>query len=226
MKDLTPSRRAMVGVVAMAAAIGLAIFDSVRVSQAWRLLGTAAVWATVWGALSMVATTGFIVWTGKHQAWARSGGGWRAYRWAVGGWAVALVLAFGTTHSRWRSDRLTSNVAVGITSYTATFFILVFFSAGFRTLWPRMSSSLGPSNAAVPDYQALTERTHSFGDPDHQAEVWHVHLGRDEPDYYIAHCDCDWVGTPYDMTEPDSEQSARREANHHCENVADAVVEI
>ena len=215
----------MVGVVAIAAAIGLAIFDSVRVSHAWRLLGTAAVWATVWGGLSAIATTGLIVWAGKHHAWARSGGDWRAYRWAVGVWAVALALAFGTTHSRWRSDQLTSNVAVGLTTYTAAFFVVLFFSGGLRMLRSRTSNSVPLSDTTVLDYQALTERTHSFGDPDHQAEVWHVHLGRDEPDYYIAHCDCDWVGTPY-KTEPDCEQSARREANYHSENVADTVVEI
>jgi len=185
----------MVGVVAVAAAISLGIFDLDRISQAWRLLGAAAVWATLWGGLSIIATTGLIVWAGKHHAWTRSGARWRAYRWAVGVWAVALVLAFGATHSRWESDQLTSNLSVGVTTYTSALFVLLFFSSGFRALWPRTSGSLQPSDPAVPDYQALTDRTHDFGDPDHQAEVWHVHLGRDEPDYYIAHCDCDWVGT-------------------------------
>ena len=149
----------MVGVVAIAAAIGLAIFDSVRVSHAWRLLGTAAVWATVWGGLSAIATTGLIVWAGKHHAWARSGGGWRAYRWAVGVWAVALALAFGTTHSRWRSDQLTSNLAVGLTTYTAAFFVVLFFSGGLRMLRSRTSNSVPLSDTTVLDYQALTERT-------------------------------------------------------------------
>jgi hypothetical protein len=60
--DLTRRRKAIVGVGAMAAAVGLAIFDSVRVSQAWRLLGSDAVWATVLGGLGIIATAGLSVW--------------------------------------------------------------------------------------------------------------------------------------------------------------------
>lgn len=225
MRELTPRRRVIVGVAAPTLAVGLAIFDSVRISQAWRLLGTAAMWATVWGGFSAIATIGFIAWAGKHGAWTGSGSGCSAYRWAVGVWAVALVLAFGATHPRWGSDQLTSSPSVGVTTYTAAVFVLVFFSGGLLALRPGTSSSVRASGTGVPDYQAVTVRAHDFGDPDYQAEVWHVHLGRDEPDYYVAHCGCDWVGTPYDDG-PDPLQSARREASCHSENVAEAVVEI
>ena len=225
-KALTPRRRAMLGIVSVGMAAGLATFDSVRISHAWRLIGGTAKSATVWGGLSMIATAAVIIWADRRSAWTRDGNIWRAYRWAFVAWAVALMLAFYATHPRWGSDQLTSNLAVGVTTYTAALFSAVFLRIGLQILWPRIARRPRTSDSTSPDYQTLTLRTHDFGDPHHQAEVWHVHLGRDEPDYYIAHCDCDWVGTPYDKSAPDAEQSARREANSHTAQVAPVVVEI
>lgn len=226
MKALTPRREKMWGVVGVVMAVCLATFDSVRIAQAWRLIGQSAVWATAWGGLAMIATAAVVLWAGRRGALTRGGGVWRIYRWALGLWALVLIVAFAMTHPRHGPDRLTSNLAVGVTTYTAAFFFSLFFYGGIAMLWPRMVRQLRAADSAGSDHQTLTLGTDDLSEPHHQAEVWHVRVGRDEPDYYIAHCACDWVGTSYDKSEPGAEQSARREATYHSANVASAVVDV
>jgi hypothetical protein len=57
---------------------------------------------------------------------------------------------------------------------------------------------------------------------DKETEVWHVTDDRQPPSftpYYIAHCDCLWVGTAFPATDPDSESNARAEAHAHSRHV-------
>jgi hypothetical protein len=53
--------------------------------------------------------------------------------------------------------------------------------------------------------------------PDDRVGVWHV---RDDKPYFVAHCDCDWVGTAYDATEAHARDKAFREAREHGTEVA------
>jgi hypothetical protein len=140
-KYFTPKPSKPWGVVCMIAAAGLATFDSVRIFQAWRLIGTSAVWATVWGGLGISVTTAFIIWAGRHDAWRRETGAWRVYRLGARAWSVAFVVAFGLTHTRW-SGRLTSNLDVGVTTYTAAFVGTLFFSGGLRMLRPHLTARM------------------------------------------------------------------------------------
>ena len=53
--------------------------------------------------------------------------------------------------------------------------------------------------------------------------VWHVNVeGQGVPPYYVARCDCDWVGTCYD----DSADPAFAEARTHATEVRPEVEEI
>ncbi|HEX4824020.1 MAG TPA: hypothetical protein VFV19_06885 [Candidatus Polarisedimenticolaceae bacterium] len=52
-----------------------------------------------------------------------------------------------------------------------------------------------------------------------RVEVWHVTLS--PPPYYVARCDCEWVGQCFDEAEP-----ARLEAKSHSANVEPEIVEF
>lgn len=53
--------------------------------------------------------------------------------------------------------------------------------------------------------------------------VWYVNVpGQGGPPYYVARCDCGWVGMP----DEDTEESARLEASRHSDQVRPDVEEI
>ena len=219
-----PMRKVAAAVGCLLLAVAGAAFDSIRISRACHLLGSSAVAAAALGAVSVMATAAVFVWAGKRGARARRGLLWWADWLALAMWIVAVMLAFSVTHARDGSDRLTSDLAVGVTTYTGACLFALFFYGGLRMLRPR-----GHSRTTMADHPigaGPTGRTHDVSDPNHHAEVWHVAVNHNELDYYIAHCDCDWVGAAYDRVDTEAEHSARREANSHSTNVADLVVEI
>ena len=52
-----------------------------------------------------------------------------------------------------------------------------------------------------------------------RVEVWHVTTA--PPAYYVARCDCEWLGACHDVPGP-----AYEEANAHSANVEKQIVEI
>jgi hypothetical protein len=64
---------------------------------------------------------------------------------------------------------------------------------------------------------------------DKSAEIWHVSDSSDPPafrPYYVAHCECHWIGNAIPDEDEEAEQQARAEAHQHSTNVAEQVVEL
>ena len=62
------------------------------------------------------------------------------------------------------------------------------------------------------------------GECDGPVEIWHVRdfANKKTPafaPYFIARCECNWVGAAHDDTDPEAEQKVRNEAAVHCSNI-------
>jgi len=57
-----------------------------------------------------------------------------------------------------------------------------------------------------------------------RVEVWHVHDRK--LDYYVAHCECDWIGPAHDAIEPNASDQARSDAAQHGTNVATDIIDM
>jgi hypothetical protein len=64
---------------------------------------------------------------------------------------------------------------------------------------------------------------------DKGTEIWHVSDDHDPPafaPYFVARCECMWVGTAFSATEPDAEAKARDEAHKHGSHVVADTIEM
>lgn len=114
----------------------------------------------------------------------------RVLGWAGIAWAGLFVVGFWWTHPMHRNEDL-GTMGVAVLSYIL---IIVVAALGFLPIAVR--------GLARPT-------THH---PDDRVVVWHI---RDDKPYFVAHCDCDWVGTAHDATEPDAQDKVFREARGH-----------
>jgi len=225
MTELTPRRRLFGGLGCIAIAAFLGISDGVHITQAFQQIGGSALLGLLWGGLAAAATATLIIRSPRTGIWERSGLWARSFRWAVGLWLVVLFFGLVITNPRNGPNDITSGVMVGIATCTGALFIAVFLWGGLSLLRPH-AGSMPKVNTTVDGWQGGLSHQYSVAHSLHHAEVWHVDVSRDDPDYFIAHCDCDWVGTAHDATEPNAEASARHEANAHAPTVAPLVVEI
>jgi hypothetical protein len=224
--NLTPRRRLICGLGCIAMAVFCGILDGVRITQACQQIGRPARWDLLWGGLVAVATVTLIVRSTRTDIWERSGLSARTFRWVVGLWLVVVCVGFVVTHPRDGSNDITSSVMVGIATCAGALFIAVFLWGGLLLLRPKVRGTPAALNTSIAAWPGGLSHQYTVTHSQHHAEVWHVDVSRDDPDYFIAHCDCDWVGTAHDATEPNAGESARQEANAHAANVAPLVVEI
>jgi drug/metabolite transporter (DMT)-like permease len=125
----------------------------------------------------------------------------RVLGWVGIAWAGLFVVGFWWTHPVHRDDHdeLGTPLAVAVLGYVL---VIVVAAVGF-----------------VPVAVLRLARTATHH-PDDRVEVWHI---RDDKPYFVAHCDCDWVGTAHDATEPHARDKAFREAREHGTEVAPEV---
>jgi hypothetical protein len=119
----------------------------------------------------------------------------RVLGWAGIAWAGLFVVGFWWTHPMHRDDDL-GTPGVAVLSYVL---FIVVAAVGFLPVAVR---------------RLARPTTHH---PDDRVGVWHV---RDDKPYFVAHCDCNWVGTAHDATEPHARDKAFREAREHGTEVA------
>ena len=114
-------------------------------------------------------------------------------------WSALFVVAFVWTHPKHRDDEFATPLEVAIVSYCL---IIVVTAVCLLPV-----AVLGLARPAK----------HGTGD---RIRVWKVD---DEEPYFIAYCDCGWVGTACDATDPQAQDKAFRDARAHGTNVAPEV---
>jgi cytochrome bd-type quinol oxidase subunit 2 len=122
----------------------------------------------------------------------------RVLGWTAIVWAVVFVVAFAWTHSRRRDDDLTP-ITAGVVGYCLV--IVAIF-------------------AAVTPFAMRAQARGRPHEPRDRVEVWYV---REDDPFFIAYCECGWVGRAYDESEPDAREKAFRDAREHGTNVAPEV---
>jgi MFS family permease len=119
----------------------------------------------------------------------------RALGWVGIAWSVAFVVAFAWTHAVDRDDESPSPAEAGVAAYVL---LIILAAVGFLPFAVRMLAR---------------PRAH---EPHDRVRVWDV---QDEEPFFIAYCDCGWVGTAYDATDPDAREKAFRDAHRHGPDV-------
>jgi flagellar biogenesis protein FliO len=114
-------------------------------------------------------------------------------------WAVVFVILFVVTHPRGRDEDAASSLEVGAVSYVLAIVV-----------------------AAVAFLPVAIMRfgRRSVHKSDDRVRVMHV---AEKTPFYVASCDCGWVGAAYDETEPGAREEAFSEARAHGTNVAPEV---
>ena len=128
--------------------------------------------------------------------------GRRTRRWfgrAAIAWSILFVIAFVWTHPVSRDAERAVPLHAGVVTY-----LLLIVTAAVAFLPVAILRFARPT-------------PHRPGD---RIRVWHL---RDKKPYFIAYCDCGWVGSPHDAEEPDARDSAFRQARKHGTNVASDV---
>ena len=119
--------------------------------------------------------------------------------WAGIAWAALFVVAFVWTHPRHRDDESVTPLEVAVVTYCLIIVVVAVCLVPVALL--RLSRP----------------RVHHSND---QVRVWEV---RDKEPYFVAYCDCGWVGTAFDVTDPHAQDNAFRDARGHGPNVASDV---
>lgn len=130
---------------------------------------------------------------------------------AVLGWASILipgywVLCLATTLPRFGPSKVSTPFGYATLSFGAALGAIVVVAGVMHQLREKQDS---PSGAHQPDSLV---------------EVWHVQAK--DLDYFLARCECDWVGPAHDNDSPDAEAAAWADACGHGTNVGPAVVGI
>ncbi|HEU0212885.1 MAG TPA: hypothetical protein VFR13_02285 [Jiangellaceae bacterium] len=193
----------MIGIVA--GAVGclvlvavLVVFDAGLVVQAYERSASSTVAAVVIGAAAALGTVFAFAW---YRDRVRSLGhtNRRVLGWAGIAWSGLFVIAFVWTHPRHRDDEFTTPLEVAVVSYC-----LIVVVAAVCLLPVAVLGLARPAKHRTDD----------------RIRVWKVD---DEEPYFIAYCDCGWVGTAYDATDPQAQDKAFRDARAHGTNVAPEV---
>jgi hypothetical protein len=123
----------------------------------------------------------------------------RVLGWTGIAWAALFVLAFVWTHPRHRDDKFTTPLEVAVVSYCLIIVLVAI------CLFP------------IAVFRLARPPTHH---PDDRVRVGEI---SDKKPYFVAYCDCGWVGAAYGATAPDAQERAFRDAHEHGTNVASGV---
>jgi hypothetical protein len=185
---------AVVGLVLVAV---LVVFDAGLVVQAHERSASSTVAAVVIGTAAALGTVFAFAWYRSRVG--RLGGTARqALGWAGIAWSGLFVIAFFWTHPRHR-DEFSTPLEVALVSYCL---IVVLVAV---CLLPVIVLGL-----ARPTHHGTRDRI----------RVWKVD---DEEPYFVAYCDCGWVGNAHDATDLEAQDKAFRAARDHGTNVAPEV---
>jgi MFS family permease len=186
------------GVFGLALVVFVVVVDTSLVLQAYQQSAESTLAAVVIGAGAALGTVLAFAWyrsrVDRLDRTAR-----RILGWAGIAWAVLFVVGFVWTHPRHRDDSSTTSLEIAVVTYSLVIVVVAV------CLFPVAVISLSRA------------KPHNPGD---QVRVWEV---RDKEPYFVAYCDCGWVGTAYKATEPDARDKAFRDAREHGTNVAPEV---
>lgn len=185
-------------VITLALVVFLVVIDTRLAVQAYEQSAGSTVVAVVVGTAAALTTVFAFAWyrsrVGRLGNTAR-----RILGWAGITWAALFVVGFVWTHPRHRDDASTTPLEVAVVTYSLIIIVVAV------CLFP------------VVVFKLSRPTTHDPGD---QVRVWEI---RDKEPYFVAYCDCGWVGTAYDASEPDARDNAFRDARQHGTNVAPEV---
>jgi hypothetical protein len=189
----------MIGIIA--GAVGclvlvavLVVFDVGLVVQAYERSSSSTMAAVVIGTATALGTVLAFAWY-RSRVGRLGGTARRALGWAGIAWSGLFVIAFVWTHPRHR-DELSTPLEVAVVSYCLVVVLVAV------CLLPVVVLGLArPTNHGTRD----------------RIRVWTV--DDDEP-YFVAYCDCGWVGTAHDATDAEAQDKAFRDARDHGTNVA------
>jgi hypothetical protein len=183
------------GIVGLALVVFLVVVDTSLVVQAYERSASSTVAAVVIGVAAALGTVLAFAWYRRHVgdlgATAR-----RVLGWAGIAWGALFVVGFVWTHPMHRDDQSTTPLEVAVVCYCLVIVVVAICSVPVAVL------------------MLARPATHDAGD---RVRVWNVD---DEVPYFIAYCDCGWVGTAYDFTDPQAQVKAFRDARAHGTNVA------
>jgi hypothetical protein len=186
------------GVFGLALVVFLVVLDTSLVVQAYERSAESTLTAVVIGVGAALGTVLAFAWyRGRVDRLGRTAR--RILGWAGIVWSFLFVVGFAWTHPRHRDDASTTPLEVAVVSYCLIIIVVAVCLLPVAAL--RLSRP----------------KTHDPGD---QVRVWEV---RDKEPYFVAYCDCGWVGTAYEATEPEARDKAFRDAREHGTNVAPEV---
>ena len=186
------------GVFGLALVAFLVVADTSLVVQAHQRSALSTVVAVVLGAGAALATVLVFAWSRSRLEHLR-GKPRRMLGWAGIAWAALFVVAFVWTHPRHRDDESATPLEVAVVTYCLIIVVVAVCLVPVALL------------------KLSRPRVHHSDD---QVRVWEV---RDKEPYFVAYCDCGWVGTAFDVTDPGAQDNAFRDAHQHGTNVASDV---
>ena len=180
--------RPLIGLVAggafgIALVTFLVVADTSLVARTYERSASSTVVAVVLGAGAALGTVLVFAWSRSRLERFR-GKPRLLLGWAGIAWAALFVVAFVWTHPRHRDDESVTPLEVAVVTYCL---IIVVVAVCAR-----------PGRAV----QAVAASSSSLDD---QVRVWEV---RDKEPYFVAYCDCGWVGTAFDVTDPHAQDNA------------------
>ena len=191
---------ALVGtLLAGAAIVVFVVVSDVRfVLRVYERSETSTLVAVIVAAAALVGTVLGVVWFKRRED--RVG---RTARRVLGrlaiAWSILFVIAFFWTHPRNRDEHLGRPVHAGVVTY------VVLVVVGAVAFFP---------------YAVFGRSRPKPHRPDDRVRVWRL---RRKQSYFVAYCDCGWVGAPHDDDVPGARDTAFREARAHGTNVAPEV---
>jgi lysylphosphatidylglycerol synthetase-like protein (DUF2156 family) len=186
------------GVVGLALVGIVVVADTSLVLRAYERSASSTLLAVVLGAGAALATVFAFAWYRSRVARVH-GKSRRLLGWAGIAWAALFVVGFVWTHPRHRDDEFATPLEVAVVTYSL---IIIVVALCLLPVSIRMLARPKPH------------------DPGDQIRVWEI---REKEPYFVAYCDCGWVGTAYDTTDPDARDKAFRDAREHGTNVAPEV---
>jgi hypothetical protein len=186
------------GVFGIALVTFLVVADTSLVAQTYERSASSTVVAVVLGAGAALGTVLVFAWSRSRLERFR-GKPRLLLGWAGIAWAALFVVAFVWTHPRHRDDDSVTPLEVAVVTYCLIIVVVAVCLVPVALL--RLSRP----------------RVHHSNDQVRVCEV------RDKEPCFVAYCDCGWVGTAFDVTDPHAQDNAFRDAREHGPNVASDV---
>ena len=182
--------------VSLALVIILVVSDTSLVLQAYERSASSTSLAVVLAVAVALGTVLAVIWY-RRRVGRLGDTKRRVLGWAGIVWAGLFVVGFVLTHPRHRDDAFATTLEVAVTSYCLFIVVMAVCFAPIAVL--RLARP--PSH-----------------DPQDQIRVWEVR--DEEKSFFVAYCNCGWVGTAYDATDPHARDKAFHDARKHGTNVA------